>query len=107
MKKIILVLFVLVAAGLIALWVGSRSIDGAVMALDPMQQSFTVIQKRLLSGRSDTSEVYVVSGTRFQGVDAMEELKVGDRVKIYVHKRGNGQLEAAVVRRQEQPLVNA
>lgn len=106
MKKIILILFILIVAGLIALWVGSRSVDGAVMALNPVNQSFTVIQKKLLSGQSDASEIYVIPRTRFQGVNTMAELKEGDRVKIYVRKNRAGQLEALVVRRQQQPMVN-
>ncbi len=106
MKKAVLVLIILVLTGLIALWVGSRSIDGAVMALNPVKQSFTVIQKRLLSGRSDTSEIYVVSTTRFQDVKAMMELKMGDRVKVYVSKKSDGRLEAVLIRLKQQPLVN-
>ncbi len=106
MKKIICVLVVLGIAGLIIFQASSRRIDGAIMTLDPMKQSFTVIQKRLLSGRSDTSEIYVIPTTRFQGIKAMMELKMGDRVKVYVVKKSDGRLEAALIQLKQKPITN-
>ena len=104
MKRLLLVTLVLAAGIFIGPWVGSHRIDGAVTALDPVKQSLTVVQKRILSNRSDSAEVYVISGTHFDGVKAMMELKVGDQIRIVTRKGPEGRIEARKIIREQRPV---